>query len=120
MSLWVSIFFNMISLQTLLSEATFETYFVQVIVKIKNDFNFTEIYNQVRGIRDVIVVNIVDTEKLDNMSDDNFKYTLLEIKYISEGNSINTAKQIKHEALKIPGLIKFLVRTKTMLKIRNY
>ena len=113
-------YFNMISLQTILSEASFETYFVQVVIKMKNDFNFTEIYNQVRGIRDVVVVNVVDTEKLDAASDDNYKYTLLEIKFISEGTAINTVKQIKHEALKIPGLIKFYVRTKTLQKIRNY
>jgi len=110
----------MTSLQTILSEATFETYFVQVVIKMKSDFNFTEIYNQIRGIKDVIVVKVVDTEKLDAASTDNYKYNLLEIKFISEGNALNTIKMIKHEALKIPGLVKFYVRTKTLLKIRNY
>jgi hypothetical protein len=110
----------MISLQTILNEATFETYFVQVVIKMKSDFNFTEIYNQIRGIRDVIVVKVVDTEKLDAASNDDYKYTLLEIKFLSEGNALNTIKMIKHEALKIPGLVKFYVRTKTLLKIRNY
>jgi hypothetical protein len=110
----------MISLQTLLSEATFETYFVQIVIKMKTDFNFTEIYNQVRGIKDVIVVKVIDTDQLDAASNDNYKYTLLEIKYISQGNAVNTAKMIKHEALKIPGLVKFYIRTKTLLKIRNY
>jgi hypothetical protein len=110
----------MISLQTLLSEATFETYFVQIVIKMKSDFNFTEIYNQVRGIKDVIVVKVIDTDQLDAASNENYKYALLEIKYISEGNAINTTKMIKHEALKIPGLVKFYVRTKTLLKIRNY
>jgi hypothetical protein len=110
----------MISLKTILSEATFETFFVQVVIKMKTEANFTEIYNQVRGIKDVVVVKVIDTEKLDAASTDDFKYTLLEIKYISEGNAVNTIKMIKHEALKIPGLVKFYVRTKTMLKIRNY
>jgi hypothetical protein len=110
----------MISLQTILNEATFETYFVQVVIKMRTDFNFTEIYNQIRGIRDVVVVKVIDTEKLDATSTDDYKYTLLEIKFISEGNAINTIKMIKHEALKIPGLLKFYVRTKTLLKIRNY
>jgi hypothetical protein len=110
----------MTSLQTILSEATFETYFVQIIIKMKSDFNFTEIYNQIRGIKDVIVVKVVDTEKLDAASTDNYKYNLLEIKFISEGNALSTIKMIKHEALKIPGLVKFYVRTKTLLKIRNY
>ena len=113
-------FFNMISLKTILSEATFETFFVQVVIKMRKDYNFTEIYNQVRGIRDVIVVKVIDNEKLDNASSNDYKYSLLEIKFLSEGSAIDTAKMIKHEALKIPGLLKFLVRSKTMLKIRNY
>ena len=110
----------MISLEKLLSETTFETFFVQVIIKMKTDFNFTEIYNQIRGIRDVIVVKVIDNERLDAASDKNSKYSLLEIKYMSEGNALNTIKNIKSEALKIPGLLKFQVRTKTILKIRNY
>ena len=110
----------MISLQTILSEAAFETYFVQVLIKMRNDFNFTEIYNQVRGIKDVIVVKVVDNEKLQAASDENYNYSLLEIKFISEGSAMDTIKMIKHEALKTPGLLKFHVRTNTMLKIRNY
>ena len=105
-------YFKMISIQTILNEATFETYFVQVVIKMKTDFNFTEIYNQIRGIR--------DTEKLDAVSTDDYKYNLLEVKYISEGDAVKTAQMIKTEALKIPGLVKFYVRTKTLLKIRNY
>ena len=110
----------MISLQKLLNEATFETFFVQVIIKMKNDFNFTEIYNQIRGIEDVIVIKVIDTEQLDAASDKNYKYTLLEMKYISEGNAIDAVKRIKSQALKIPGLVSFTVRTKTLTKIRNY
>ena len=110
----------MVFLETLLSEATFETFFVQIIIKMKNDFNFTEIYNQIRGIRDVIVVKVIDNEQLNAASNDLYNYSLLEMKYISEGNAIESIKNIKSEALKIPGLVKFEVRTKTILKIRNY
>ena len=111
---------NMISLKTILSEISFETYFVQIVIKMKTDYNFTEIYNQIRGIRDVVVVKVIDTDKLDAASDEYNKYTLLEMKFISEGDAVKTIKTIKHEALKIPGLIQFYVRTKTLLKIRNY
>ena len=107
-------------LETLLTEASFETYFVQVILKMKNEVNFTEIYNQIRGIKDVIVVKVIDNEQLQAASNDLYNFSLLEIKYISQGNSIDSIKQIKSEALKIPGLVKFEVRTKTILKIRNY
>jgi hypothetical protein len=110
----------MIPLEKLLSEATFETFFAQIIIKMKNDFNFTEIYNQIRGIRDVIVVKVIDNEKLQAASNDLYNYSLLEMKYISDGNAIETVRNIKSEALKIPGLVKFEVRTKTILKIRNY
>jgi hypothetical protein len=110
----------MVFLETLLSEATFETFFSQVIIRMRNDFNFTEIYNQVRGIKDVIVVKVVDNEKLDAASTDNYKYSLLEMKYLSQGNALDTIKVIKSEALKIPGLLKFQVRAQTILKIRNY
>lgn len=107
-------------LEKLLTEASFETFFVQIILKMKNDFNFTEIYNQIRGIKDVIVVKVIDNEKLQAASNELYNYSLLELKYISEGNAIETIKQIKSEALQIPGLIKFEVRTRTILKIRNY
>jgi hypothetical protein len=110
----------MISLQTILSEATFETVFTQVVIKMKTETNFTEIYNQIRGIKDVVVVKVIDTEQLDAASNENYKYTLLEIKYISEGTPMDTIKRIKSEALKIPGLVQFYVRTKTLKKIRNY
>jgi len=121
MSLWDYTFFNMISIQTLLNEAFFETYFVQVIIKMKKDANFTEIYNQIRGIKDVVVVKVIDTDRLDALSTGDYKYTLLEMKYmVSDRNPINTIKRIKTEALKIPGLLQFKVRTKTLLKIRNY
>ena len=42
------------------------------------------------------------------------------MKYISAGTPIDTIKRIKSEALKIPGLVKFYVREKTLRKIRNY
>jgi hypothetical protein len=87
---------------------------------MKNEVNFTEIYNQIRGIKDVIVVKVIDNDQLQAASSDLYNYSLLEMKYISEGNSISTIKGIKSEALKIPGLVKFEVRTRTILKIRNY
>ena len=107
-------------LEQLLTEASFETFFVQVILKMKTETNFTEIYNQIRGIKDVIVVKVIDNEQLQAASSDLYNYSLLEMKYISSGNAIETIKIIKSEALKIPGLVKFEVRTRTILKIRNY
>jgi hypothetical protein len=68
----------------------------------------------------VIVVKVIDNEQLQAASNDLYNFSLLEMKFISQGNSIESVKAIKSEALKIPGLVKFEVRTKTILKIRNY
>ena len=51
-------------LEQLLTEASFETYFVQIILKMKNETNFTEIYNQIRGIKNVIVVKVIDNDQI--------------------------------------------------------
>ena len=104
----------------LLLEA-FETYFMQVIIKVeKAKANQTEIYNQVRAIKDVVVIKIVTNDKLESLSDANYDYALLEIKFINEGTPEETIKMIKNAALGINGLVKFFPREKSLVKIRNY
>ena len=104
----------------LLLEA-FETYFMQVIIKVeKSKANQTEIYNQVRAIKDVVVIKIVTNDKLESLSDANYDYALLEIKFINEGTPEETIKMIKDAALGIDGLVKFFPREKSLVKIRNY
>jgi hypothetical protein len=104
----------------LLLEA-FETYFMQVIIKVeKAKANQTEIYNQVRAIKDVVVIKIVTNDKLESLSDANYDYALLEIKFINEGTPEETIKMIKDAALGINGLVKFFPREKSLVKIRNY
>lgn len=107
-------------LENIIQERSFNTYFVQVIIKLNKDYNFTEIYNQIRGVKDVVVVKIVDNDRLDSISTKDHKYSLLEMKFLSGGNPIDTIKEIKHESLKIEGLVKFYIRVNTLLKIRNY
>jgi hypothetical protein len=105
----------------ILTEATFETYFMQVIIKMERKTgNATEAYNQVRGIKDVIVVKVITNDKLESISDVNYDYALLEIKFINEGTPSETIKMIKDAALRIPGLVKFFPRKKSLVKIRNY
>jgi hypothetical protein len=105
----------------LINEANFETFFLQAIIKIeKRKANNTEIYNQVRAIQDIIVVKIVNNEKIEALSDNNYDYALLEIKFINEGTPEQTISMIKEKALKIVGLVKFFPRAKSLVKIRNY
>jgi hypothetical protein len=105
----------------LINEATFETYFIQAIIKMeRKKGNATEAYNQVRGIKDVIVVKVINNEKLESLSDANYDYALLEIKFINEGTPEETINMIKQAALGINGLVKFFPRAKSLVKIRNY
>jgi hypothetical protein len=104
----------------LLSEAV-ETYFMSAIIKMERKTgNATEIYNQVRAIKDIVVIKVISNDKLDSLSDANYDYALLEIKFINEGTPEETIQMIKQAALKIPGLVKFFPRAKSLLKIRNY
>jgi hypothetical protein len=104
----------------LLSEAV-ETYFVSAIIKMeRKQSNSTEIYNQVRAIKDIVVIKVISNDKLESLSDANYDYALLEIKFINEGTPEETIQMIKQNALKIPGLVKFFPRAKSLLKIRNY
>ncbi len=105
----------------LINEATFETYFIQVIIKIeKKKSNNTEVYNQVRGIQDVVVVKVISNDQVEALSDVNYDYELLEIKFINETTPQETINNIKQKALNIVGLVKFFPRAKSLVKIRNY
>jgi hypothetical protein len=98
-----------------------ETYFVSAIIKMeRKKSNSTEIYNQVRAIKDVVVIKIVTNDKLESLSDANYDYALLEIKFINEGTPEETINMIKQNALGINGLVKFFPRAKSLVKIRNY
>jgi hypothetical protein len=98
-----------------------ETYFVSAIIKMeRKQSNSTEIYNQVRAIKDIVVIKVISNDKLESLSDDNYDYALLEIKFINEGTPQETIQMIKQSALKIPGLVKFFPRAKSLVKIRNY
>jgi hypothetical protein len=105
----------------LINEITFETYFMQVIIKMERKTgNATEAYNQVRGIKGIIVVKVINNDKLESLSDANYDYALLEIKFINDGTPQETIQIIKQAALKINGLVKFFPREKSLVKIRNY
>ena len=108
-------------LVNILAEISFETYFMQAIIKVeKSKANQTEIYNQVRAIKDIVVIKVISNEKLESLSDANYDYALLEIKFINEVTPQETIQMIKQNALKIPGLVKFFPREKSLMKIRNY
>ena len=105
----------------ILTEATFETYFMQAIIKMeRKKGNATEAYNQIRAIKDIVVVKVISNDKLESLADANYDYALLEIKFINEGTPEETISMIKQAALRIQGIVKFFPRAKSLVKIRNY
>lgn len=98
-----------------------ETYLVQAIIKVdKSKKNSTEVYNQVRAIKDIVVVKVINNDQLDAKSNKDFDYALLDIKFLNESTPQETLSNIKKNALAINGLVKFFLRDKSLTKIRNY
>ena len=89
---------------------------IEILLKTsKNDINATDIYNQIRAIQGVVIVNVITPPNLKNKGDLNYDYSLIEIKYIGDINNIN---EIKSQALKIQGLVKFHLRSETLAKLK--
>lgn len=105
----------------ILIEKLLETYFVQAIIKIDiKNTNNTEVYNQIRALPGVVVVKVINDERIENLSNDIYDYQLLEIKFLNRGTPSDTLTEIKRQALSIYGLVKFYPRERTLRKIRNY
>jgi aspartyl/asparaginyl-tRNA synthetase len=105
----------------IINEMNLETYLVQVIIKVdKSKKNTTEAYNQIRAIKNIVVVKVIKSEKMESLSDQNYDYAILDIKFLNESTPQKTLLDIKNNALKINGLVKFFLRDRTLNKIRNY
>lgn len=105
----------------ILTERVLETYFIQVIIKVDNkNANNTEVYNQVRALPGVVVVQVINDERIGNLSTGDYDFQLLQLKFINKSTPSETMSEIKRQALTIFGLVKFYPREKTLNKIRNY
>lgn len=98
-------------------------YRVEILTKTAAEENQVYIYNQIRGLKGVVVVTIEQSEFLKSKSNDKVKYELLKLKFLAEKEPLKTIEEIKKDALitnKIPGLIQFIPRIKTIEKIGEY
>lgn len=98
----------------------------QVLLKTKSDFNKIDIFNQIRSISGVVIVNVIHSEFLDSKSIKNFEYSLITIKYSVNGSPKEDIKKIGRMCLngdgiqpKIEGIIFFLPRLVTIKKVRR-
>jgi len=94
-----------------------------VLIKTAADQNKVEIYNEIRALDGVVVVTIEQSDFLDNKATPQHEYSLLKIKYIGRGDAKSSIKDIGISAVtknKVPGLLQFIPRYNTIIKVGSY
>lgn len=96
---------------------------IDVLIKTSTDTNKVEVYNQIRALTGVVVVTIEQSEFLDSKATDKFEYSLLHMKYLVTSDPKTAIDEIKKDALvttRIPGLLQFIPRYKTVQNVGKY
>jgi hypothetical protein len=94
-----------------------------VLIKTEAEQNKVEVYNEIRALEGVVVVTIEQSDFLDAKATNNYEYSLLKIKYIGRGDAKTSIKDIGINAVtknRVPGLLQFIPRYNTIIKIGSY
>lgn len=108
----------MIKLEKLLLESL-SIYEIEVLIKVERESNKVDIYNEIRAIEGVVVVKVEQNTYLNTLTSQISEYSLLHMKYLVYTDPIEDIKEIKTRAMstnKIPGLLNFVPRIKTLKK----
>jgi len=98
-------------------------YKIEVLIKTSTDENQVYIYNEIRGLKDIVVVTVEQNDFLKTKSNDKHQFALLKMKYLALEEPKAAIKGIKTDALvttRIPGLLQFIPRFNTIEKIGEY
>jgi hypothetical protein len=98
-------------------------YRIEVLIRTKAEENQVVVYNKIRGIKNVVVVTIDQSDFLQSKNTDNHHYSLLKIKYLVEKTPKESIEEIKKDALvtnRIDGLLQFIPRYNTIEKMGEY
>lgn len=112
----------MIKFKDILLEAL-TLYKIEALIKSSTTQNQVFVYNEIRGLKDIVVVTVDQSDFLKSKSTDNFQFALLKIKYLATEDPKTAINNIKLDALttsKIPGLIQFIPRYNTIEKVGQY
>jgi len=112
----------MIKLINILTEALV-LYKIEVLIKTSAEENQVFIYNEIRGIKNIVVVTVEQNDFLKQKSNDKHQYALLKIKYLASLEPKAAINSIRTDALvtnKVPGLIQFIPRFNTIEKVGEY
>ena len=94
-----------------------------ILIKTAADQNKVEIYNEIRALNGVVVVTIEQSDFLNSKATKQYEYSLLKLKYIGRGDAKTSIKQIGIDAVtknRIPGLLQFIPRYDTIVKVGSY
>jgi len=97
----------------------------QVLLRSETSYNKVDIFNQIRAVSGVVVVNIVSNDYLESKRTKDYEYSLLKVKYIVNKSPIDDIKALGIKMLKgdgeqipkIDGIVSFLPRLKTIRKV---
>jgi hypothetical protein len=98
-------------------------YRIEVLIKTEASENQVYIYNEIRGLKGVVVVTVVQNDFLRSKTTDRHSYSLLKMKFLSPSDPREAIKNIKLDALmhnKIKGLVQFIPRYNTIDKVGQY
>jgi hypothetical protein len=94
-----------------------------ILIKTAADQNKVEIYNEIRALNGVVVVTIEQSDFLNAKATQQYEYSLLKLKYIGRGDAKSSIKEIGIDAVtknRIPGLLQFIPRYNTIVKVGSY
>ena len=98
-------------------------YRVEVLAKTSTEENQVYIYNQIRGLQNVVVLTVEQNDFLKSKSNEKIQYELMKIKFLADKEPKEVIADIKKEALityRIAGLIQFIPRLQTIEKLGQY
>ena len=96
---------------------------IDVLIKTSTGINKVEVYNQLRALEGVVVITVEQNEFLDSKATDKFEYSLLHMKYLVTDTPQNDIDLIKKDAMvttNIPGILQFIPRLNTIVKVGEY
>ena len=94
-----------------------------ILIKTAAEENKVEIYNEIRALNGVVVVTIEQSDFLNTKATKVYEYSLLKLKYIGRGDAKASIKEIGIDAVtknRIPGLLQFIPRYNTIIKVGSY
>ena len=94
-----------------------------ILIKTSAEQNKVEVYNEIRTLNGVVVVSIEHSDYLDDKATPQYEYSLLKLKYIGRGDAKTSIKDIGIDAVtknRVPGLLQFIPRYNTIIKVGSY